>query len=444
MKPAILSSAVLLRMMLTAACLVIAAFPAGAQDVRVVGIAPEKPAPGSSFVVTVEVPEVSAEMVEPVEPDLAGPASYDGADVRPGDGDPPSALVAYRFTAKGPGRVDVRSLSVRVRRRTVNLGTWVVEIEQGSTAPVRRYGSWSAPGSVWVRQSFAVTALDPVGAAALCPPFAVEGAIVEPRPGMPGAYSVTVLEPGPWRLPSLELEDAAGKYTLRIRELTVRALPTAASAARSIGGPWRLELVEPRAARGGRPGDTIAWEIRAIGAGNQGFAEAPSITVTGPSGDPVRMDSGIRFYAEPQSGRSVVGSRGVFMAAEPGEYTVRPEPYAWFDTDSGTLRKALAPSVRFTVADPVTPAVEPPAAIIEYAGRLLEADALEAGDWRAVRAAVHGSLGIPDGRGALAKAKLAPKDALLAACVGFASGDRAEAYGIFLRLEKSADRKSVV
>jgi hypothetical protein len=438
LKPAVLSRAVLIRTALAVASLALAVFPAGAQEVRVVGITPEKPAPGSSFVVTVEVSEASAEMVEPVEPELAGPASYNGADVRPGGGDPSSALVAYRFTATGPGRVDVRSLSVRVRRRTVNLGSWVVEIEQGSAAPVRRYGSWSAPGSVWARQSFVVAALDPVGGAALCPPFAVEGAIVEPLPGMPGTYSVTVLESGSWRLPTLELEEAAGKYTLRGREVTVRALPPAASAARSIGGPWRLELVEPRPARGGSPGDTIAWEIRAIGGQNQGFSEAPSIAVMGPSGEPVRLDPGMRFYSETRSMQSVVGARGIFTAVEPGEYTVRPEPYAWFDTDSGTIRKALAPAVRFTVATPVPSIVEPPAAIIKYAGRMLESDALESGDWRAVRTAVHGSLGIPDGRGALAKAKLAPKDALLAACVGFAAGDRAEAYGIFLRLEKSA------
>lgn len=433
-----------LRAALVVSCLALGLLPAGAQEVRMVGIRPEKPVPGSEFVLTVEVPGVSADIVEPVEPELAGPARYEGADVRPGEGDDVSALVGYRFTATGPGRVDVRMLSVRVRRRTVTLGSWVVEIVQEPTGPVRRFGSWSAPLSVWIRQSFPVAALDPDGGQALCPPFSVEGSIVEPIPGRPGAYSVTVLEPGYWRLPPLELEDSVGRYTLRARDVTIKALPPAASGALSIGGPWRLELVAPRELTGYKPGGAVAWEIHAVGGETSGFAEAPSIAVTGPAGEPVLLEPGVRFYTESRSAQSIVGARGVFTVAEPGEYTVRPEPYAWFDTDSGTVRKASAPAVRFTVEAPVPPAWEPPSAMIDYAARALEGplgparDALEAGDWPAARAAVYGFLGIPDGRGALARAKLGPKEALLAASVGFIAGDRAEAYGVFLRLEKSA------
>jgi hypothetical protein len=445
--------AFLLGVAIAGTCLGIAVLPLGAQDVRVVGIVPEKPVPGSSFVVVLALAGTPADKVEPLEPELVGPARYDGADVRPDAADAASATVNYRFTATGTGRVDVRRLSVRVRGRTLNLGSWVVEIESASTAPVRRYGTWSAPGSVWARQTFLVAALDPDGAPAECPPFAVEGAIVEPRPGTPGAYSVTVLEPGSWRLPALELEGAGGKFSLKSRDVMIKALPGSASGARSVGGPWRLEIVEPQPEQDIKPGDTIAWEIRAVGAQSSGFADAPSITVTGPSGESIRLDAGVRFFSESRSAQSVVGARGVFTVTEPGKYSVLAEPYAWFDTDTGTLRRSVAPALRFTVTAPLPPAVEPPAVMIEYAARMLASKAggsraddaflvpagasLEAGDWTAARSAVSGLLGIPDARGALAQARLSPKDALLAASVHFLAGDRAEAYAVFLRLEKS-------
>jgi len=444
----------LCRAVLAASCLLCAAVTGGAQEVRVVGIVPEKPAPGSAFVVTVEVPGTSADTIEPMEPELAGPVRYDGADVRPVDGDLSSALVSYRFTATGPGRVDVRKLSVRVRGRTIQLGAWVIEVVQGSLAPVRRYGSWSAPDTVWAGQSFVVKAHDPEGRAAVCPPFAVEGAIVEPLPGNSCVYSVAVFEPGSWKLPQLELEDASGKYTLKTREIAIKTLPSAASGTKAIGGPWTLVLVAPRQVSGARPGDTIAWEIHAIMDDTSSFAEPPSISVAGPAGEPLALDPGTRFHTESSSARTVVGARGVFTVTEPGEYSIRPQPYSWFDTDSGTVRKAFAPAVRFTVMAPAPKALEPPAALVEFASRTLVSvggagrkddqglaavhKALQEGDWLEARTALYRYLSIPEERGALARLELKRKEALLAALVGFLAGDRAEAYGILLRLEKSA------
>lgn len=440
------------------ACAVAAA--AWAQDGRAVRVVPESPEVGSAFTIEATLPGERAEAISPSEPGIAGPARYTGADVRPVDG---AAVIEYRFVATGPGRIDIVDLTARAANRWIHLGSWSLESVAGALPLPRRSGSWYAPRSVAVREVFRITALDPDGEPTACPTFAVEGALFEPVPDSPGAFYAVALEPGTVRLPPLETGEAGSAFSLAPRLIESRPLPVSAAGAAAVGGPWRLELAAPRPGTTVGPDETVSWDIRAVGRGWPGLAAPPALTVEAPDGAVLRVGGGTAYASGGSGLGAVSGARGAFAVSGPGAYLVRPEPYPWFDTSTGTLRIASAAAVRVVVAARAEPAWKAPDAVADFALRglaaLAEADSVwlpvldaasDAGgspDWPAVRLAALGIAGLDSGRGALSSALFPGTDdkveaATLAALGLLAAGSdaeaRAESYCVFLRLERAA------
>jgi len=427
----------------------ISVFAASAQQGRVVRIEPENPAPGSAFTVSVELTGVEAGQVVAVEPAIDGLARYTGSDIKPG---PPSAgqpttMVTYRFVAGAPGRVEIRNLVVTVGNHTIKLGTWSVDIVGVAQAPATRYGTWQLPESVWTREAFVAAAIGPDGMPAACPTFAVPGGVVQPVDGRPGSFLIVAMNPGSIGLPAISLHDGRGSFELGARPVRVRPLPAGASVASVVGGSWRLELMAPRPESIAAPGTVLSWELRAYGTGLFGFADSPRLTVLGPGG--ARVDaSGGSMFTGTRGDEHYVGARGSLSLGSPGMYTIEPLPYAWFDTRSGEVRYARVPSVKIRVvaesSPPWTPTADDGAlaqkAISAVTGTAWNAVAMAAakGTWAAALKAVHGAAGVGQARGALAAAPLRPGEALAAAAASLLAGDRAEAYGMLLRLRKAA------
>ena len=319
------------------------------------------------------------------------------------------------------------------------------------------------------RELFTVTALGPDGKPAACPGFAVEGSLFEPVPGNPGRFRAVVLEPGTLRLPRLELGVEGGQFELKPFSVAIKGLPTGTGNVSAVGGPWRLELVAPK------PGETfaedgvVAWELRAVGPGWPGLAASPSLTVEAPDGSRVSVGDGFAYSGRTTaSSETFSGRRGAFKLRGPGAYTIRPLPYLWFDAATRTVRQATAVPVRITVALESAPAWEAPAAVVSLALTRIAAlsakdaewipvsEAVERGEWEAARIEAYKAAGIVDERGSLAAVKLrgsgaAQKAFALAAAslvaVSPASGSadetqarepRAEAFALFLRLERAA------
>jgi len=401
----------------------------------------------------------------PLEPVLRGPARYTGADVRPGqDSDGfASAVVEYRFVEDDVGAIDIVDLSARAGKRLLQFGSWSIDAVSGTRAPVRRYGRWSAPDSVLVRELFTITALGPDGSPVACPSFAVEGSLFEPIPGRPGSFRVVVLEPGILNLPKLELGTESGRFELRPLPVTVQDLPATASAVSAVGGPWRLELVVPVPGATVSEDEVVAWELRASGPGWPGLAASPGLTVAAPDGSAVPVGAGLADSGRTGSdGVSFSTLRGAFKVHGPGMYTVRPLPYAWLDASTRTVRQAMAPAVRLTVVATSTPVWNAPEPVIALAlARLTElaagdaawvsaAEAASRGDWVTARLAASLAAGYSDGRGTLAAASLRgtrdrERACAVAAATLVATGPvqddaalRAEAYAVLLRLERTA------
>ncbi len=435
------------------------------QTERRVSIVPERPLAGSAFIVEVILPGEPAEALVPLEPVLRGPARYTGADVRPGqDGDGfASAVVEYRFVADGAGAIDIVDLSARSGKRLLQFGSWSIDAVSRIRVPLRRYGAWSAPESVLVRELFTITALGPDGNPAACPSFAVEGSLFEPIPGQPGSFRAIVLEPGILNLPRLELGTEPGRFELRPLSVTVQELPARASDVSAVGGPWRLELVVPVPGATVTEDEVVAWELRASGPGWPGLSARPGLTVTAPDGSAVPVGAGLADSGRTGSdGVSFSTLRGAFKVHGPGSYTIRPLPYAWLDASTRTVRQAMAPAVRLTVVAASTPvwnAPEPVAALAlawltELAARdaawVSAAEAASRGDWATARLAASLTAGFSDERGALAAASLRGTASRKLACAVAATtfvatgptrhalALRAEAYAVFLRLERTA------
>ena len=438
------------------ACAVAAA--AWAQDGRSVRVIPASPEVGSAFIIEATLPGERAEDLAPSEPAIVGPARYTGADVRPIDG---AAVIEYRFAATGPGRIDVVDLTARSRNRWVHLGSWSLESVPGAVPLPRRSGSWAAPRSVTAREVFRIAALDPDGEPTACPTFSVEGALFEPVPDSPGAFYAVALEPGTVRLPPLETGEAGSAFSLAPRLIESRPLPASAAGALAVGGPWRLELAAPRPGTTVGLDETVSWDIRAVGRGWPGLAAPPALTVEAPDGAILRVGGGTAYASGGNGLGAVSGARGAFTVSGPGAYLVRPEPFPWFDTSTGTLRLASAAAVRVVAAARAEAAWKAPEAVADFARRglaaLAEADSvwlpvLDAAsgadgslDWPAVRLAALGIAGL--GPGALSSAFSPGTDATveaatLAALGLLAAGSdaevRAEAYCVFLRLERAA------
>ena len=433
------------------------AVAAAAQQGRVVSIEPENPSPGSAFIMSVELEDVEAARVQAIEPAIVGLAYYTGSDIRPGpsNGSRPTTLVTYRFVAGDPGRVEIRNLSVAVGARTVKFGTWSVDVVGTQAAPAKRYGSWRVADSVWAREACVATAVGPDGNPAACPTFAIKGAVVRPLDGQTGSFVVVSMHAGTMTLPAITAHDGRGTFELGARSVRVRALPQEASAAQTVGGSWRLELVAPRPDSIAAPGTVVSWELRAYGTGLFGFAESPRLSVRGPGGVSVEVGGGSMVSGARGSER-YVGARGSLSLGSAGVYTIEPLAYAWFDTRSGALNYAKAPAIRIRVVAESSPAWKPGAAdkelarnavtralggtasapwraVSEAAAKQAWADALEA----ASVAAGVGQARDPH-KGALAEAQLGPREKLAAAVTCLMAGDRAEAYGMLLALRKSA------
>jgi len=427
------------------------------QEERRVSIVPERPEAGSAFVVEVILPGERAEAVVPREPGLAGPVRYTGADVRPGQGDDGvvSAVIEYRFAALAAGRIDIVGLSALSGGRVLTFGSWIVDAVAGAVAPVRRYGSWIAPGSVVERELFTITALGPDGRPVSCPAFAVEGALFEPLTGEPGSFRAVALQTGTLRLPRLTLGTGEGAFELEPRAVAVRALPASAGGVQAVGGPWRLELSVPAAGYQARPDELVAFDLRATGRGWPGLAGPPSLAVEAPDGSFVPLGEGSMYAARAGTPSGCVsGIRGTFKVRGPGVYIVRPEPYAWFDPVSNSVQKARAPVFRLVVAAAPAPEWTVPGAVEEMARQSIAelaagdavwlpvAEAAERSDWRAASDAARVAAGVETGRGALASAvyggSVPVRAAYAAAAAGLLAGDRAEALAVFLRLERAA------
>lgn len=439
--------------------------PAWTQEERRVSIVPERPLAGSAFVVVVTLPGEAAEAVVPLEPVLRGPARYTGADVRPGlDGEGlESAVVEYHFMAGDAGTIDIIDLSARSGKRLLQFGSWSIDVVSGSQEPVRRYGTWSAPDSVLVREPFTVTALGPDGNPVACQSFAVEGSLFEPVPGKPGSFRAVALKPGILRLPRLEPGVEAGRFELRPFSVAVKDLPASAGDIDAVGGPWRLELVTPVSGTSVTVDGVVALELRATGPGWPGLAASPELTVEAPDGSEVSAGAGLTDSGRTgTAGGSFASVRGAFKVQAPGVYTVSPSPYAWFDPSTRTVRQAVAPAVRITVAAAIAPAWNAPETVVALALARLSAlaardaawlpaaEAASRGDWPAARLEAFQAAGFPDERGAFSQARLRGKGAAeeafaVAAATLAAAGPelraaalRAEAYAVFLRLEGAA------
>ncbi|HPE89795.1 MAG TPA: hypothetical protein PLH55_09785 [Spirochaetales bacterium] len=387
-----------------------------AQDERRVTISPERPAVGSAFVIEVFLPGERAEALEAIEPDILGPARFSGADVRPAptSGGGPAATISYRFVAEGAGRIDVLGLIAVSGTRTLSLGSWSIETERLDRGPVARFGTWSAPASVYEREVFVIEARGPDGSPAACPALAVEGLLLDPIPGRTGAYYAVAPAAGSARLPALRLDDGFGPFDLGERPVRIRPLPAEAEGVMAVGGPWRLELSFPGLAGPDSDpsfsstslgsGDTLPWELRAAGAGWPGLAGWPRLMIRAEGGER-RVAEAARFSGR-GAGRldCVAGARGAFEATEPGVYVIEPEPYAWFDPASRAVRYASAPAVRVTVTERAAPPWIPPAAVAELAESAASALARRDDRWAAVAAAIRSSGG-PDWDAALAEAE---------------------------------------
>jgi hypothetical protein len=442
------------------ACTLAAA--AWGQEGRTVRIIPEAPEVGAAFTVEASLPDERAEAIVPSEPGVSGPALYTGADVRPGDGGN-AAVIEYRFIVTGIGRIDIIDLTARSLNRWIHLGSWSLESVAGVQPLPARLGSWDAPRTVVAREIFRIATLGPDGAPIACPAFAVEGALFEPIPGVPGAFYAVALDAGTLRLPALEIGGAGDACSLAARSIESRPLPPSAAKARAVGGSWRLELAAPRPGATVGLDEIVAWDLRAVGRGWPGLAAPPSLSVVAPDGTLPQTGGGTAYSSGTGSALGVVsGARGVFSVSGPGTYLVRPEPYPWFDTSTGTLRMASAAAVRVIVTARREPAWQAPDGVADFARRslaalaegdarweplLAAADTGDNPDWSAIRLAALGSAGVGSGRGALASARFTgpgAKDtaAALAALGLLAAGrdaeSRAESYCVFLRLEKAA------
>ena len=458
---------------LAALACVLAAAMAYGQDERRVRVLPERPESGSDFVIEAFLPGERAEFLEAPEPIVRGPAVYTGSDVRPGQGADASAVIAFRFTVTGVGRIDVVGLSARSGGRLLSLGSWSVEAVEGAVAPRARFGSWKAPGSVFSRQAFVATALGPDGAPAECPTFSVEGALVERAPGVTGTFYVVALEPGAVRLPGLGASDAAGEFRIEPSSIPARPLPAGASGVNAVGGPWRAVAVEPETGLVASPGEVVSWDLSAEGQGWPGLAYPPSASVELPDGTIEPLGEGFEYSRRIGGGPSCVsGRKGAFTVQGPGVYVIRPEPFRWFDTGSGTVRTISAPAVRVRVDAVVEPAWSVPASVADFArvrlAEIARADASWSGAagyadgsrWADALDAALGAAGIGSARGSLAATPIAgPLASKKAAALGAlamlcqapdpgaadlraadlrAEDLRAEAYALFLRIEASA------
>jgi len=464
----------------TALAATLLVLPVRGQDERRVTIVPQQPLAGSAFVVEVILPGEPAEAVVPLEPLLSGPARYTGADVRPGqDGSGlDSALVSYHFLADAAGTIDILDLSARSGTRVLQFGSWSIEAVSIARKPAIRYGSWSAPDSVLVRELFTVTALGPDGTPVACPSFAVQGSLFEPVSGKPGSFRAVVLEPGNLSLPRLELGAEAGSFELRPFSIAVKDVPDSARDASAVGGPWKLELVSPEPGVTVMEDEVVAWELRASGPGWPGLAAAPELTILAPDGTSVPTGAGLansgRTGATPGS---FTGLRGTFRVRGPGTYTIRPLPYTWLDAATRTVRQAVAPPVRIMVAPAAQPAWNVPEPVVALARTRIAAlaareaawmpasEAVTRGDWTAAMLESYQAAGISDARGNLSSASLRGRGeaekAFAAAAVtlvamssvpdssgglsaadrsaaaGHAAALRAEALAVFLRLERA-------
>lgn len=428
---------------------IVSVMAVAAQQGRVVRIEPENPAPGAVFIVTVELTDVQAGRVVAVEPVVVGSALYTGSDIKPGpvSGGQPTTMVAYRFVAGAPGRIEIRNLAVTVGTRAIKLGTWSVDIVGATQAPVIRHGTWRLPDSVWNREAFVATAMGPDGNPVICPTFAVPGAVVQPVDGRPGSFMVVSMDSGTISLPAMTLHDGRGDFELDARHVRIRALPAGASAAAAVGGSWRLELMAPRPDSIAAPGTVMSWELRAYGTGLFGFANSPRISVAGPG--EVRVDvSGGPMFTGTRGNERYIGARGSLSLGSVGVYTIEPQPYPWFDTLTATIRYARAPSVKIRVVAESSPAWTPTVedrqlarkAVAHARGTTWDAVVLAAAKdaWPAAHDAASVAAGVGRARGALAAARLQPGESLAAAATSLMAGDRAEAYGMLLRLQKSA------
>lgn len=336
---------------LIAAWSCLAPVSAAAQAPRVTAIYPEKPEPGTVFVVAVDVPGENAADVEALEPSLSGPARYLGADVRPTPIATGATLVEFRFEATGAGKVTLRRIALRIRGVPVVLGAWVVDVAAGA-APSNRAGTWVAAAKAWKGGAFMAAVRGPEGEPAECPPFALEGAIVEPVAGQPGLFKVIGVRPGKLSLPALEARDSAGSFSVHPAIVEIRPLPAAAAEAKAVGGPWKLILAEPRSPKNLR-GEVVRWDLRLVGPRSIEAPEAPSIRVVAPSGAIEVLGGGLGRIAATQRGETEVVSAGAIVVKEIGKYRFSPEPYPWFDTETGTVKKTVAPAFSIEVIDPV-------------------------------------------------------------------------------------------
>jgi len=440
--------------------------PVPGQEERRVSIVPERPLAGSAFVVEVILPGEPAEAVVPLEPVLRGPARYTGADVRPGQDDNglESSVVEYRFIADDAGTIDIVELSARSGKRVLQFGSWSIDAVSSTRVTPRKYGSWSAPDSVLAREQFTVIALGPDGNPAACPSFAVEGALFELVPGKPGSFRAVVLEPGILDLPRLELGADGIRIELRPFSVAVQDLPGNASDVDAVGGPWTLELVVPEAGITVVEDEVVAWELRATGAGWPGLAANPELTVEAPDGTSVPVGAGLENAGRTgTAGGSFSSLRGAFKVHGPGIYIVKPLPYAWLDVSTRMVRHSVVPAVRLTVSAAPVPAWKAPEPVVELALARMAAlaakdavwipasEAVARGDWATARLEASLAAGYSDERGALSSASLRGKGsaerayAVAAATLvavspapGASGALRAEAFAVFLRLERAA------
>ena len=395
------------------------AVAAWSQDGRTIRVLPERPEAGTGFTIEIGLTGERASDVEALEPAVIGPARYLGVDIAPAASraGPPGTLLVFRFQALAPGRVDIMGLSARSGTRLLSFGSWSVEVQAAASAPIERRGSWRAPSSAYERTAFSIAALDPSGNDYPSPGLAVAGALLEPEPDG-RSYRLTALGPGRLLLPRLELQAEDGGFVVQEREITI--LPAGDVAA--VGGPWLLAL----ALQGGyeaRVGELVAWDLRAIGPERSSLASPPRIIIVSPSGKHVETTSQAYSGVEEASSRAYVGLRGAFVVAEPGDYALRPEPYAWFDLGSKAARKAVASSATLRVSPAALAPWAPPARLREAAAaaelRLEGSTDTLAKDAASARAARDRALVL------LADAEAEP-------------ARRAEAYAVLLRAERAA------
>ncbi|MGD9941413.1 MAG: hypothetical protein AB7T74_16585 [Clostridia bacterium] len=371
---------------------------------------PAAAVPGQVFYIRVLMKGAEAIRTEAVEPLYEGPVQYIGADVRPiAQAEGPAAYVDYHFLALREGSLVISALSVLYDGSPIQLGSWHVAIgvdvddEGGETGRAAgtgkqadgsaRIASWVAPGVVRAYEPFLARAVLPDGNPVVVPSLAIPGAITRLSGGGPG-WTIIGTKAGELTLPALDLDTTGGRILVSAAQVRIQSLPQDAAGTRAVG-TWSVSLTVDVAGGEAHTGDTASWEATAHGKGSAGFAEPPTVRVTGPDGRQVALLADPFRFGQALPGEATftghIGAIGTFVMELPGEYRVELEPYPWFDPVSSRQRYARVAPVVIRAIQPEVAAWVPAADLKVLAvATIRRLAASRGGQWAQALIAIEG------------------------------------------------------